>query len=325
MARTSHFPIVFLDAGTVDLGDMDLAPLKKQGPLQLYSNSTEGEIIERAKGAAVLITNKCLLRSSTLEKLPQLKLICVAATGVNNVDLEAAQKLGIGVTNAAGYCTQTVVEQTFMFMLAFSHRLLEHHQAVLRKDWSASPHFALFDYPYSDLEGKTLGIIGYGTIGRRVEKVARLFGMRVLVAKIPGRKYPASEKRLPLEKVLKESDIVTLHCSLTKETHHLLNTKSLALMKRSAILLNMARGAVVNEWAVAEDLQAGRLAGYGADVMEQEPPPPDHPFFQEQVKHKVLLSPHVAWASRESRQRLLDEIAANIASFKAGKKRNRLV
>jgi glycerate dehydrogenase len=314
-----------LDAGTVDLEDMDLSLLKKQGSVQLYNNSMENEIVERAKDAAAVITNKCLLRASTLERLKSLKLICVAATGVNNVDLEAAQKLGIAVTNVAGYCAQTVVEHTFMLMLAFSHRLLEHHSAVLRKDWSASPYFALFDYPYSDLEGKTLGIVGYGTIGKRVEKIAKGFGMQVLVAKIPGRKYPASEKRLPLEKVLKQSDFVTLHCSLTKETHHLMNTKSLALMRRSSVLLNLSRGAVVNEWAVAEDLQAGRLAGYGADVLEQEPPPPDHPFFQDQVKSKVLLTPHIAWASKASRQRLINEIAANIASFKSGKNRNRII
>jgi glycerate dehydrogenase len=191
--------------------------------------------------------------------------------------------------------------------------------------WSASPHFALFDFPFSDLEGKTLGIVGYGTIGKRVAALAKAFRMNVLVAKIPGRKYIDAKGRLPLEKVLKESDFVTLHCTLTKESRHLMNTKRLNIMKKSAYLLNLARGPVVNEWAVAEVLQAGRLAGYATDVMEREPPPRDHPFFQDQVKNKVLLTPHIAWASRESRQRLVDEIAGNIEAFKKGRKRNRIV
>jgi glycerate dehydrogenase len=325
MKKAQKPNIVFLDAGTVDLDDLDLSPLKKVGSLRTYEGSPQESIVERSAGAQIIITNKCILNDSVLKKLPDLKLICVAATGVNNVDLDEAKKLEIAVANVGGYSTQTVVEHTFMFLLAFSHRLFDHHQAVLQKVWSSSPYFALFDYPYSDLEGKTLGVIGYGEIGKKVAHFAKAFGMKVLIAKIPGRKYPASPKRNSIEEILKVSDYVTLHCPLTKETHHLINTKRLNVMRRSAYLLNMARGSIVNEWAVAEALQSGRLAGYAADVMEQEPPPADHPFFQEGVKNKVLLTPHIAWASRESRQRLIEELAENIAAFKKGKMRDRVV
>ncbi|MFO1518707.1 MAG: D-2-hydroxyacid dehydrogenase [bacterium] len=326
MARDSQLQITFLDAGTVDLGDVDLSALKKAGTVNFHVHSTPEEVLEKSRGAHVVITNKCVLDEGILKSLPDLRLICVAATGVNNVDLKAAERLGVAVTNVAGYSTPSVVEHAFLLMLAFSHRLFEHHQSVVSKVWSNSPHFALFDFPFSDLEGKTLGIVGFGAIGKKVATLAKAFGMNVLVAKIPGRKYPQGGKgRQPLDKVLKESDFVSLHCALTPETHSMMNTKRLNIMKKTAYLLNLSRGPVVNEWAVAEVLQAGRLAGYGADVMEHEPPPPNHPFFQEALKNKVLLTPHIAWASRESRQRLLNEIAANIEAFKKGRKKNRLV
>ncbi len=317
--------IVFLDAATVDFGDVDWSSLKKQGEVKCHGASSNEEIVTRSFGAQVIITNKYFLNEAVLRRLPDLKLICVAATGVNNIDLEAAQKQGVAVANVAGYSTQTVVEHTFLFLLAFSHRLLEHHQAAIKKVWSRSSSFALFDFPYSDLAGKTLGIVGYGTIGKKVASLAKSFGMKILIAALPERKYSKSEKRLPLKQVLKESDFVTLHCALSEETRYLINTKELALMKKTSCLLNLARGAVVNEWAVAESLQAGRLGGYAADVMEHEPPAENHPFFQEALSSKLILTPHIAWASRESRQRLVDEIAENIAAFKKGKERNGVV
>src|SRR4029434_3803599 len=325
MASGSPLSVVFLDAGTVDLGDVDLAPLQRQGRLTFFPDTSPEEVLQRARGAQVLITNKCVLHGSVLDRLSDVKLVCVAATGTDNVDLKAAEERGIAVANVTDYSTPSVVEHTFMFLLAFSHRLLEQHKAALDRVWSASSHFALFDYPFSDLDGKTLGVIGYGTIGKKVASVAKAFGMKVLVARIPGRKYADAKNRLPLEKVLKESDFVTIHCALGPETRSLINTKRLNLMKKSAYLLNLARGPIVNEWAIAEVLQAGRLAGYATDVMEREPPPPDHPFFQDQVRSKVLITPHIAWASRESRQRLIYEIAANIEAFKKGRKRNRVV
>ena len=325
--------IVFLDSGTVDLGDIDLARLKKIGRLTLYENTLPRQILKRTKRADVVITNKCLLTRVVLKRLPKLKLVCIAATGVNNIDLEAARERGIAVTNVAGYSTTTVAEQTLFFLLALSHRGIEHHEASVSGRWSRSEHYALFDYPFSDLRGKTLGIIGYGKIGREVSGLARAFGMQVLVGKIPGRNYEKSlrtrakqsPERTSLPVLFKKSDFVSLHCPLSELTHHLINTRTLRLMKRGAYLLNLARGPIVDEQAVASALRTERLRGYATDVMQEEPPPRNHPFFQKSLRNKILLSPHIAWASRESRQRLINEIATNISVFLQGKKRNRVV
>ncbi|MBL7684592.1 MAG: glycerate dehydrogenase, partial [Deltaproteobacteria bacterium] len=225
--------IVFLDAGTVDLGDIQLSALKKLGNLVLYNDTRPEDIHTRAYGASVVITNKCVFNQAIFEKLPDLQLICVAATGVNNIDLEIAKNKGVMVANAANYSTATVVEHTLLFILGFAHRLVEHHQSVIDRRWSNGRQFAIFDYPYSEVSGKTLGVIGYGNIGKKVAAAAKALGMNVLIAKLPNRKYPASPARLPLEQVLKQSDFVTLHCTLTEDTRHLMNTKRLNIMKRS--------------------------------------------------------------------------------------------
>ncbi len=317
--------LVFLDGGSVDLGDIDRTLLSKQGPLKIYSTSTPAQISKRAQEADILITNKCELNRSLLQKLKDVRLICVAATGTNNVDLKAAHELGIAVTNVAGYSTQTVVEHTLLFLLALSHRILFHERSSRDGSWSRSPHFSNLCFPYADLNGKTLGILGYGTIGKKVALLAKKIGMHVLIARLPGRNYPPNDKRLSLKEVLKSSDFVTLHCALTPSTHHLINFSSLKWMKKTACLLNLARGAVVEEEAIIKALEDDALQAYATDVLQQEPPPKNHPFFKKSLRDRVLITPHVAWASRESRQRLLDEIAKNIAAFKLGKKRNRVV
>lgn len=307
--------IVFLDAATVDLGDLDMSGFARLGNYRAYANSRQDQVVARARGADVVITNKCLLRERELARLPKLKLICVAATGINNVDLEYAKQRGVAVTNVRGYSTTTVAEHTLLFLLAFSHRLLAHHRAAIDGTWSRSPHFTVLDFPFTDLHGKILGIIGYGAIGREVGRLARAFGMKVLVGKISGRKYRGGPNRISLKTLLRRSDFVSLHCPLTDRTHHLLNSKNLPCMKSSAVLLNMARGAIVDEAALARALRSGRLAGYGADVLSQEPPPRNHSLFQKKICDKVLLTPHMAWASRESRQRLADQIVKNIKNF----------
>ncbi|MBI2341023.1 MAG: D-2-hydroxyacid dehydrogenase [Deltaproteobacteria bacterium] len=322
---TKKLSIVFLDAATVDFGDIDLAPITKNGRTLPFENSSQDEIVKRAGSAEVVIANKCIFDAVILKKLPHLRLICIAATGVNNVDLDLARKRKIAVTNVPGYSTTTVAEHTLLFLLALSHRLFEHHNAAMSGLWSQSPHFAYLDHPFSDLQGKSLGILGYGTIGKKVARLARLFDMKVLVAKLPGRSYLKKEKRLPLKQVLQKSDFITLHCTLTDSTRHLINREKVLWMKPTACLLNLARGPVVQDEALTWALQKNRIAGYATDVMVHEPPPENHPFFHPSLKNKILFTPHIAWASRESRQRLINEIGKNIQAFLEGRKKNRVV
>jgi len=321
--------IAFLDASTVELGDVDNSSLRKLGHYRIFPLTQPGQVLRHARHAEVVITNKCKLDGRHFRQLPKLKLICVAATGVNNIDLEAAERSGIAVTNVRGYSTTTVAEHTMMLVLALSHRLLEHHawsvNGSLKGSWSRSPHFALLDFPYSDLAGKTLGIIGYGAIGRKVAKLARSFGMNISIAKLPGRSYPKVPKRSTLRDTLRTSDFVTLHCPLTQATHNLINKEKIRWMKRSTCLLNLARGPIVAEKDVAHALLTSKIRAYAGDVLAEEPPPSDHPLFDSRLRDKVIFTPHVAWASRESRQRLLNEIAENIRAFQKGRKRNRIL
>ena len=320
----NKFKIRFLDAASVDLGDLDLRPIKKLGPYRAIPRPSKSGIPAKMRDGEVIITNKVVLGEREMKAFPRLRLICVTATGFNNIDIAAARRLGIAVTNVAGYSTATVVEHTFMFLLAFAHRLLEHDTAVKVGQWSRSPLFTLLDYPFNDLAGKTLGIIGYGTIGKNVGTIARAFGMKVLVAQLPGRKYPRDKNRLPLHRVLRQSDYVTLHTALTPYTKGLMNAVRLSEMKSTAYLLNLARGPVVVEKDVARALEKNQIAGYATDVTEIEPLSKTHPFLKKSLQKKLLLTPHVAWASRESRQRVVGEIAANIAAFRGGRRRNRL-
>jgi glycerate dehydrogenase len=325
MPLPSKPSILFLDAATVDLGDVDLTRLRKQGQYSALALGPGDPLPALAREAEVLISNKFPLREAQFPKLPRLRLICVAATGTNNVDLEAARARGIAVCNVAGYSTPTVVEHALMFLLALSHRLHEQDAAVKRGEWSRGPYFALLNHPYSDLAKKTLGIVGYGALGRRVARLARALGMRVLVAKIPGRRYSRKGSRIPLTALLRRSDFISLHCPLSLQTQGLIDAKALAQMKPGAGLLNLARGPIVVEAAVAKALRAGKLAGYASDVLTEEPPPKHHPLLAAGLRDKVLLTPHIAWASRESRQRLVNEIAENIRSFCRGRRRNRIV
>lgn len=316
--------ITFLDAATLDLGDLNLQSIRRLGRYRAFPACRGNRIPQAAGDADVIITNKMVLGKEEMQALPKLRLICVSATGVNNIDLEAAGRLGIAVTNVAAYSTPTVVEHALMLMLAFAHRLPEHDAAVKRGDWSRSPLFTLLDYPFSDLNGKTLGVVGYGTIGKKLAQIARHLGMKIVVAALPGRKYHTQPRRHSLDQVLRQSDFLSLHTALTPRTRGLINRKRLTKMKPAAYLLNLARGPVVVERDVVWALEKNRLAGYGADVTETEPLPKDHPFLKKSLAKKLLLTPHVAWASRESRQRLVDEIAKNIRAFRLGRRRNRV-
>jgi len=316
--------IVFLDAGTVDWRDASLAPLKKLGNLKVYSRTGPSEVEKRSAGAQIVITNKCIFDRKRLERLKSLKLIALAATGTNNVDLETARRLGIAVSNVSGYSTDCVVQWTFAFLLALGGNLLQFNEAAHDGRWSRSPFFTLPDFSFREIGGKTLGIVGYGRIGKRVARRARAFGMKVLVAQIPGRVYSASERkgRVSLSELLRRSDFVSLHAPLSQATEKLINSRTIRRMKRGAFLINMARGGLVEEKALDKALRSGRLAGAAADVLSEEPPPKNHPLLK--ARH-LILTPHIAWASREARARLIREIALNIKAFQEGKRRNRVV
>lgn len=316
--------LVFLDTNTVDLKDIDFTRLKQSTTAQFYSDLSVDDIIKKAKQADIVITNKCVMDRKTIEQLPRLKLICVAATGVNNVDLIAAKEHKIAVCNVAGYSTHTVAEHAFLFMLALAHRFLEHDTASKNGEWSQSDSFTVLKYPFFDLRGKTLGIIGYGSIGKQVAKIARAFKMNVLIAALPNRTYK-NKNRTPLKEFLKKSDFVSLHTALHQNTYHLINKNTLTYFKKGSCLINLSRGAVVDEQAVATALLKNQLTGYASDVLSSEPPPPHHPLLNSLLKQKVLLTPHIAWASHESRQRLVDEITKNIIFFLKGKSRNKIV
>lgn len=314
--------IVFLDAGTLDYGDVSFKELHSLGKLKIYPKTPAPEILKRCQSASIVITNKCVFNKPILNRLKGLKLICIAATGTNNVDLKAARAAGIAVANVSGYSTESVVQCTFAFLLALAGNLLKFNQAAHDGRWSRSVFFTLADFPFHEINGKTLGIVGYGRIGKRVAQVAKAFGMKVLIAKIPGREYSILANRVPLDTLVQKSDFLTLHAPLSGITQNLINSRLLRKIKKDAYLINMARGGLVDEKALAHSLKSGRLAGAAADVLAQEPPPKNHVLLK--APH-FLLTPHVAWASVEARKRLVHEIAQNIRAFQHGKIRNRIV
>jgi glycerate dehydrogenase len=306
----------------VDLGDLDLSALQAVLPGWRWQISVEAAPMgERLAGAAVAVTNKVVLDAAAMAAAPGLRLICLAATGTNTVDLEAAGRAGIAVCNVRGYATAAVAQHVFALLLALSTRLLDYHQAVRAGRWQQSRQFCLLDFPIRELSGKTLGIVGYGELGRAVARLAGAFGMQVLVAQRAG--GAPTPERLPLAELLARVDVLSLHCPLTPQTRGLIGAAELALMRPDAVLVNTARGGIVDEVALARALRAGRLGGAGVDVLSLEPPRAGNPLLEADIPN-LIVTPHSAWASREARQRLVEEIARNIAAFRRGEDRNRV-
>ena len=315
-------PAVFLDRASVDRGDLDLAALRAAAaPWAMHPQTPAALTAGRIGGAAVVVTNKVVIDGTVMTACPALRLICVAATGTNNVDLEAARQRGIAVSNVPGYATPSVVQHVYALILALTTRLAEHAAAARDGRWAASDMFCVLDFPFRELAGKTLGIVGYGELGQGVARIAEAFGMTVLVAQRPGGQPVAG--RVGLEELLSRADVVSLHVPLADNTRGLIGARELALMKKDALLINTARGGIVDEGALVAALRAGRLGGAGVDVLAVEPPRAGSPLLDDQPPN-LIVTPHVAWASRESRQRLLDEVAANILAFAAGEARNRV-
>jgi glycerate dehydrogenase len=312
---------VFLDRDSVG-NDLDLSALEPYADQWSHYPATEpADTLARVRDAELVISNKVMLDRSILAQCQQLKLICVAATGTNNVDLAAARELGIVVSNVTAYATPSVVQQVFALLLALTTRLYEQRAAARDGRWAASPFFCVLDYPFRELAGKTFGIIGFGELGHGVAKVAEALGMAVIVSQRPGGEPKPG--RVPLEELLARSDVVTLHVPLADNTRNLMNAERLALMKPDAVLINAARGGIVDEGALAEALLAGRLGGAGFDVLSVEPPREGNPLLALDLPN-LIVTPHVAWASHASRERLMAQVVENIRAFLAGTPRNRV-
>lgn len=302
---------VFLDLASIDRGDLDLGRLTAACERwAFYPATAPGEIAGRIRAAEVVVTNKVVLDAALLAAAAALRLVCVAATGTNNVDLEAAARLGIPVRNVLGYATAAVVQYVFAAILSHYTRLADYRASVTAGAWSQAEHFCLLEYPIEEIAGRTLGIVGLGALGRGVARVAEVFGMRVLVA----RRDAADDRpgRVALHELLPQVDVLSLHCPLTAQTRGLIGAAELELMRRDALLINTARGGIVDESALAQALRAGRIGAAALDVLTREPPPPDHPLLAADIPN-LGITPHVAWATRAARQRLLDAVADNIA------------
>ncbi len=314
---------VFLDTDSLHPQDLDLSVLESCLPRWRFHDAGEAaDTAERLAAAEVVVTNKVVLDAALIDAADRLRLICVAATGTDNVDLEAAARRGIPVCNARGYATPSVAEHVFGLLLTLVRRLDDYRDRVRRGEWAASRFFCLFGEPMQELAGRTLGIVGHGELGRAVADIARAFSMQVLVAQRPG--GDSRPGRLPLPELLARSDVLSLHCPLTAATRNLIDADALRQMKPGALLINTARGGLVDEAALLQALRDGRLGGAALDVLEREPPPARHALVGAGLPN-LLITPHVAWASRPARQRLVDEIAANIRAFLDGRPRNRVV
>ena len=311
--------IVFLDRASLP---WPLRRIALPHQWEEYPNSAPGEVLQRLQGAQVAISNKVALGAELLAQLPELRLIAVAATGVNQVDLSACRQLGITVCNIRNYADNTVAEHSLMLMLALRRNLLAYRQSVAAGEWQQSSQFCLMQHPVQDLAGSTLGIIGKGSLGESVARLARAFGMNVLFAE---RKH-ARQLRVgytPFDEVLQSADIVSLHCPLTDTTRQLIGARELAQMKSGAILINTARGGLVDAQALADALATRSIAGAGIDVLEQEPPPAQHPLLQPGLPN-LIVTPHCAWLGSGALAALAEQLVGNIEAFLRGEVRNQV-
>jgi glycerate dehydrogenase len=323
---------VFLDFDTLGPTDIDISPLTDQLPgLELFPTTSKTQLLERISEAEVIVINKVRLNDEALRSARSLKLICLVATGTDNVSLSSAGELGIAVCNIRDYCTPSVAQHVFALMLALTHHLREYETLVRKEAWMHSPQFCLLDFPIRELDGKTLGIVGFGSLGSRVARIAGAFGMKVLAARRPysQQKFddPSGDEdieRVGFDDLLSRSDVVSLHCPLGPETENLINASTLQIMRDDAILINTARGGLIDSAALVAALRTGQIAGAGIDVLRQEPPADTDAILEADLPN-LIVTPHIAWAAQESRQRAVNEIAANIAAYRQGENRNRVV
>ena len=314
--------IVALDGITANPGDLSWQGLEDLGEVTVYNRTKADETVARAAEAEIVLTNKVVVGRKEMELLPRLKYIGVLATGYNVVDIDAARERGIVVTNIPAYSTESVAQMVFAHLLTVTNRTEHYAQQNRQGRWTKSPDFCYWDFPHMELSGKSFGIVGLGNIGMRVATIANAFGMRVLAATSKKEEQlPDYVKKAPLAELLATSDVVSLHCPLTKDTHHLINRETLGLMKPTAILINTGRGPLVDDDAVAEALTAGRLAAFCADVLTEEPPRADNPLLKQP---NAFITPHIAWATKEARSRLVQVATDNVRAFIDGQPQNSL-
>lgn len=308
--------IVMLDAHTANPGDLSWAPFEAIAPCEIHARTPVAETVTRCAGAPIVITNKAPMTRQIIESLPDLKYIGVIATGFNIVDTVAAKERGVIVTNVPGYGTPSVAQHVFALILELANNVGASAQSVAAGGWQRCPDFCYYDKPIIELAGRTLGIIGYGEIGVAVARIGQAFGMKVLASK---RNWsggpPAGIEAADADTIFREADVISLHCPLTDATKHLVNERTLGLMKKTALLINTGRGPLIDDQALAAALEAGTIAGAGVDVLSVEPPKDGNPLLGAK---NCLVTPHVAWASREARTRLITACAANVKAFLAG-------
>ena len=308
---------VFLDYASLDKNDLDFHALHAVfDELILYPSTDAETLVARVQDADVIISNKVMVDADTLKQCSQLKLILISATGTNNIDLQQAKAQGVVVCNCQGYGTAAVAQHTLMLMLNLATSCLQYERAVQRGEWNKASQFCLLDYPIIELSGKTLGMLGYGELGQAVAKLAEAFGMRVLVGNLPNRPH-ADSTRVGFDDLLAQSDFVSLHCPLTDDTRDLIDAQAFAKMKKSAFLINCARGGIVNEAALADALKQGEIAGAATDVLTVEPPKEGNVLLEARLPN-LIITPHSAWGSVDARQRMVQQLVENAQAFQAG-------
>jgi len=318
---------VFLDYDTVSNGDLDLSALRATVDDLALCMSDDARTAERIRDVQIVLLNKVELSRELLRDAPKLRLIAVAGTGTDNIDLVAARELGVGVCNVRGYCTSSVVQHVWGLILSLTQHISDYQRLVSggswnQNEWNQNELLTVLSHPIRELDGRIFGVVGWGELGRAAARAAEAFGMRVVVANRLG-DSPRPD-RVELPQLLAMSDIVSLHCPLNDSSRGLIGARELGLMKPDALLINTARGGLVDGHALAAALRAGRLGGAGIDVLPQEPPRDDDPLLDPHIPN-LILTPHVAWAAREARQCCLDEMAANISDFVGGGRRSRVV
>ena len=315
----SGLSIVALDA--LQLNDLDWSALEALGDVTRYDGTAPDQVPARAGDADVLLVNKVKLPESVLSQLPKLKYVGVLATGYDNVDTAAAARRNIAVTNVPGYSSDSVAQLTFALLLELCHHAGEHSRRVLEeKAWSRQPYYCFWDFPLSELAGRTMGVVGLGRIGVRVAEIARAFGMNVIAyTRTP--KEIAGVKCVDFDTLLAESDVISLNCPLTEQTRGLINADALARMKKTAYLINTSRGGVIVEDDLRRALDAGVIAGAAVDVLSSEPPTEDNPLLHAK---NIIVTPHIAWATTEARTRLLSIVTDNLSAYLRGEKLNRV-
>jgi glycerate dehydrogenase len=316
---------VFLDFATVDANDLDPSPLTDVLPDLKFFDATPTELItERIKDAEFVFTNKIRLNEATLSNAKSLRFIGITATGTDNIDLSSANNYGIAVYNIRAYCTQSVVEYVFGVLLYFTHNIGRFMQTVKLGEWQNSNNSCMLKYPIRELSGMTLGLVGHGELGRGVEKIAKKFGMTILIARRPGTSTKHDDNRTDFREILRRADVISLHCPLTDGTRNLIGKEEFRLMKTDAILINTARGGLIDSTAMTAALRNGEIGAAAVDVLPKEPPTDGNPLLDYDGLN-LIITPHVAWATIEARQNAINQLAVNVATFLKGGEKNRVL